>query len=109
LPPTNRGAFFKAVFIVQQTLAAFTHSLKKSRRNLHNAEGVLKSRVHRTRIDHVGPSELPNAAQPLKRRMIDNIPLELIEPYEPMHRVTDLEMPQGEYPSFAFATEPALA
>jgi hypothetical protein len=39
---------------------------------------VLEPSVHRTWVNKVGPSELPDPPQSLKRRLLDNIPLPVV-------------------------------
>lgn len=57
---------------------------------MHDAQGMLKARVHGARIDIIGPRELPDAAKPLKCRLRNYGPLPVIERNEPVNRATDL-------------------
>jgi hypothetical protein len=58
---------------------------------MHDAERVLKPRVHGAGIDLVGPGKLANPPQALKRRVRENLPFPIVESDEAMDGAADLE------------------
>src|SRR5688572_14398975 len=57
---------------------------------MHHTERVLKPGMHGGRIDHIGPSQLPNTAESLECGLVDDIEFPLVELDEPMNRISDL-------------------
>jgi len=56
---------------------------------VHYPEGVFKASVHRTRVNEVGPSKLPDSPQALKSRLLDNISLPIVNLDETMDWATN--------------------
>ena len=57
---------------------------------MHDSKRMLEPGVHGSGINHVGPTELADPSQPLKHRMIDYLPLVLVQPNEPVNGVPNL-------------------
>ena len=55
---------------------------------MHNPEGMLKPRMHRSWINHFCPCQLTDTPQTLERRLVNQIVLPLIQRNKTVDRVT---------------------
>ena len=81
--------FDHAIDMQPRTTLKLLDGIEEAADNLHDPQGVLKTGVSRSRVDHVGPCKLFDAAQTLKGRLIYDIPFPFIQLDEAVNGVAD--------------------
>ena len=89
LPVPAEACVVVSKFGVQDDTRVADNRVVQQRGRVHNPKRVLESCVHRARVNLIGPGQLPDAPQPLERRLGDDLLFPVVQGDKPMNRAAD--------------------